>query len=259
MIIPKGYNPSTPVPLVLALHPLGGQGNSGEQFLKAWHLDELADSKGFLLVAPNGIISKEGRFWNATDACCDFYGTGVDDVAYLTSIIAEVLDRFLVDAKRIYIVGYSAGGAMAHRMACDASIRVAAIVSMAAAGWNDGGRCKPASPVAILEVHGTADEVVLYDGGGPVRPDAGTYPAAVDTIDAWATRNGCSGSLTKTDEGFHLDARKPEMKTTVARHGGCPAGASVELWTMNGTAHYTELSPSWPEAMWAFLAANPTP
>ena len=38
------------------------------------------------------------------------------------------------------------------------STRVAAIVSLEGATWNAPARCTPARPVAVLEVHGDADE-----------------------------------------------------------------------------------------------------
>lgn len=257
--VPRNYDPAVPAPLVIALHPLGGTGPSGAQFAEHWGLDRLADAKGLLLVAPDGTTSPEGRFWNATDACCDFHDAGVDDSGYLSAIIDDVSARFRVDAKRVYVVGYSSGAAMAHRIACDDSAKIAAVVSMAGAVWKDPSRCNPSTPVAVVEVHGNADEVVHYEGGGPVRPGMGVYPGAAETVAIWARKNGCTGALAPTSEVFHFDARRPAAETRVARYQGCPAGGDIELWTMDGTGHYTDLLPAWTEAMLQFLATHPKP
>ena len=51
----------------------------------------------------------------------------------------------------------------------------------------------------------------------------------------------------------------PGAETTVTQGTGCPAGGAVELWRMEGVEHIPALTPGWPAAVWAFLAANPKP
>ena len=44
-----------------------------------------------MLVMPDGKVNTLGyQYWNATDACCDIFGSGVDDVAYIAGLIEEV-------------------------------------------------------------------------------------------------------------------------------------------------------------------------
>ena len=93
---------------------------------------------GFLYAFPDGTRDRLGnRFWNASDACCDLFQSGVDDVAYLTAVIDDMSARFHVDAKRIHLVGHSNGGFMSHRYACDRAERVAAFVSLAGDNYKD--------------------------------------------------------------------------------------------------------------------------
>ena len=97
---------------------------------------KLADQYGFLLVAPDGNREPggyENRFWNASDACCDFFSTEVDDSAYVADIIKEVKAQFTVDNNRIYLVGHSNGGFMSYRAAYEHSNTIAAIASLAGA------------------------------------------------------------------------------------------------------------------------------
>ena len=70
---------------------------------------DIANDNGFLFIAPTGSVNPEGNtFWNASDACCDFFSTEVDDSAYVADIIKEVKAQFTVDNNRIYLVGHSA-------------------------------------------------------------------------------------------------------------------------------------------------------
>src|SRR5205814_4362028 len=120
-----------------------------------------------LVAAPDGLQERSGRgahFWNDTDACCDFAHTGVDDVAYLDAVIADMRARYRVDDARIFLLGYSNGGFMAHRLLCDRASTFAAAASVAGSAWKDPARCRPAAPASLLEVHGDADEMVLYQG-----------------------------------------------------------------------------------------------
>ncbi len=115
---------------------------------------------------PDGTPDRaDRRFWSATDACCDFGGANVDDVAYLTAVIDDVAARYAIDPKRVWVAGISNGGFMAHRLACERADKIAAIVSFAGATWADPARCAPTAPVSVLEVHGAADPVVRYEGG----------------------------------------------------------------------------------------------
>ena len=61
----------------------------------------------FTVGTPDGTLDGDGnRFWNATDACCDFEGRGVDDVAYLTAVIADITQ---INENVMYEVGYAHG------------------------------------------------------------------------------------------------------------------------------------------------------
>jgi polyhydroxybutyrate depolymerase len=195
--VPAGYAQGTPAPLLLLLHGYNGDAAGIEEYL---NLRPVADQAGVILAIPEGVKDKEGgRFWNAAPVCCDFYGAGVDDSAYLSQLIEDLQARYSVDPRRIYIAGFSNGGFMAHRMACDHADMVAGIVSMAGMGLIDQAACVPARPVAVLQIHGDADTGVLYEGGGMNDLN---YPSARQTVEDWAKRNGCA---TTPREGPALD------------------------------------------------------
>ena len=110
-----------------------------------------SDQEGFLYLHPDGTTDCLGDpFWNATDACCNFCGSSVDDVAFLSAVLDAIEAQFTVDPRRIFLIGHSNGGFMSYRMACEHADRVAAIASLAGATWFDPLDCGP-SGVAKAE------------------------------------------------------------------------------------------------------------
>ncbi len=161
--VPPSYEKSQPAPLLIVLHGYGSSGASHEAY---FHLQQEAERRGFLTAYPNGTPDSVGnQFWNATDACCDFHRTGVDHVGYLDDVITAIEAAVAVDPQRIYLVGHSNGGFMSFRMACADADRIAAIVSLAGATFANTADCRPTEPVAVLDIHGTADDTVTFTGG----------------------------------------------------------------------------------------------
>jgi polyhydroxybutyrate depolymerase len=239
-------------PLLVYLHGLGGSGNEA---LANPALRALAERGRMVLVAPDGNIDRQGRrFWYAGPACCNQDGKAVNDVARLEALIAHWAERPEIDPTRVYIVGFSNGGFMAHRLACFMDDRLAAVVSLGGAGRAHDEACAPRSPIAVLEVHGDADPIVRYGGGRVLGERAfDPHPSAPDTFRDWAERLGCVGAPTVT--AVDLDPRLPGPETEIAGHADCPLGA-VELWTVRGGGHQVG-TPAILERVGAWLAAHP--
>ena len=100
VFVPAGYDPQDPAPLVMLLHGYGASGALQEAYMQ---FRSLQDQYGFLYLHPNGTTdAANNRFWNATDACCDFGASGVDDSAYLRAMLDAVENQLAVDPRRIY-------------------------------------------------------------------------------------------------------------------------------------------------------------
>jgi polyhydroxybutyrate depolymerase len=270
--VPSSYDGSTPTPAVLVLPGFTNDAFDQEEYFK---LGRAALARGVLLVLVSGTRNPDGNpFWNATDACCDFYRQGPDDVAYLDAVLDDLARRFRVDTRRVWLVGHSNGGFMAHRYACERSRRVAGFVSLAGAGWFDPARCRPEVAVAALQVHGDADSTIRPGGGTLDDPEirrhwstAGIalpkelnltrYPAARASLEPWRRKGGC-GPTAVANEPLDLDTKLPGAETTVERWPGCRGGA-VELWTIRGGGHGPDLAPDWGERILGFLADHPKP
>ena len=242
------------MPLVLMLHGYTANGALQEGYFK---ITPLAESRGFLYVHPDSTQDavNGAHFWNATDACCNFHASTVDDSAYLKSVIEQVQKTYNVDPKRIFLMGHSNGGFMSYRMACDHADTIAAIASLAGSTWNDDAKCAPKAPINVLQIHGTDDELVKYAGGTFAAP----YPSAQVTTIKWAKLEGCSAGATTQPVPLDLDRDLPGAETTAYAYTGCSAGGSVALWSIAGGHHSPHLSDTFSAQVIDYLLAHPKP
>jgi len=251
--IPSSYSKGTSLPLVVLLHGYGATGAMQESYMK---FESVAETNKFILVYPDGTVDSSGRrFWNATDACCDFSSAVADDV-YLLSILKEMESNYSIDAKRIYFVGHSNGGFMSYRMACKYPDRIAAIASLAGASYFKTTDCGAKSPVSVLQVHGTKDGTILYDGGQILGT---SYPGAVASASQWATFNQCTQNAVTRSTKFDLEPNIAGDETSVTAWTNCQNSSEVELWTMEGAAHIPTLKSTFATKIWEFFAAHPKP
>ena len=253
VFVPSSYSASTAMPLVVLLHGFGATGVIQEAYFQ---LQPLAESRGFLYVHPDGTINAiNKRFWNATNACCGF-GSTVDDVAYLTALVKDVQSSYNVDPKRTFFVGHSNGGFMSYRMACDRADMVAAIVSLAGATWDDNTKCNPSEPVSVLQIHGTADGTIGFEGGTLLGND---HPGARETVASWSANNGCTGSATELPTLLDLEANIAGDESIATQFSGCPVGGAVELWVIPDASHIPAVSTTFGADIIDFLFAHPKP
>lgn len=220
-------------PLLIALH---GLGDSGQPFAAALGLPQLAAQLGVVWAAPDGTRDDQGRrFWNAGKECCDFGARGTEDVAFLEQLIARAERELGTDPKRVVLLGFSNGGFMAHRAACELDRRIAALVSIAGARPQGLAACRAEPPPAVFHVHGTADSVVLYEGGHLFRRSAlPEHLSARESVAPWAKQSSCR-SGPELVERLDLSPRVAGDETRRERFVGCRA--PVESWTIEGGTH----------------------
>ena len=253
--VPTSYDPGVPTPLVILLH---GYSSNSAAIGAFFNIAPVAEAHGLIYAAPDGTIDAvNNRFWNATDACCDFNGSGVDDSGYLRSLVEAIAARYNIDDRRVYFAGLSNGGFMSYRMACDHADLVAGIVSVSGATFNNRTDCTPTEPVHVLEIHGTNDSVILYLGnfifGVP-------YPSAIQSVETWAGYNGCGLTAVSPSGSLDLDANILGAETTVRQYpAGCPRGGSAELWTVNGGPHVLSGTPDFGELVVQHLLTHQKP
>jgi polyhydroxybutyrate depolymerase len=241
------------VPLIVFLHGLGG---SGAELSAGLHLKEFSDRLGFAFFAPDGMLDNSGRrFWNASASCCNFDHLSVDHVGLLRSWILEALKNPKLDPKRVYLVGYSNGGFLAHRAACELGSLLRGIFSIGGAGPNQPKTCHPDLVPNIVEIHAEDDAIVPFKGGylfaDRSRPP---HPSAEATLRAWRKLAGCAEPARATGD-LDLDPRIPGAETQIWSYPGCTA-SSVELWRIRGGSHASGLSRSSVLAIWERIVAE---
>lgn len=255
--VPAGYDSTRPYPLIVVLHGFSAYGYVQLLYLG---FDKLVEEQDVLVVAPDGTANPDGnRFWNATDACCDFYGSEVDDAAYLTGLVRDISAEYHVDAKRKYLAGHSNGGFMSYRLACDHADVFAGIVSLAGSTFDDVVRCSPSEPVSVLQVHGTDDDTVPYEGFQEGTLLKRAYPGAKDAVEHWRTYNGCSGEVVAQAAPINLVNALDGEETGRLRATGCPGEVGVELWTIEEGSHVPILNGEFAHRVWEWMSAHPKP
>lgn len=254
VFVPSSYDPASPTPLILLLHGYTGSGESQEAY---FGFEPLAESRGFLYVHPDGTVDARGeQYWNATDACCSFGSDVPDDEAYLLLIIDQVSADYNVDPNAVFFAGHSNGGFMSYRMACRHADKIAGVASLAGATFADTADCAPSEPVSVLQVHGTDDEVIAYDGGSIL---GSTYPSARQTVDSWAAYNSCDATPTSTEDALDLDGSIDGADSDVDALAGCEQDVAVELWTIDGGRHVPPVTTEFSASVVDFLLAHPKP
>lgn len=156
--IPSNYNNQNSVPVVFCLH---GLGDNIDNF-KGIGMHVIGDTAGFITIYPEAMSSMFGTAWNSGASYMGFVlNSTVNDVGFLMAIMDSLQANYNIDMQRIYFCGFSMGGFMSQRMACEMSNKVAAIASVAGT-IGTSLTCNPSIAVPICHFHGRADSQVSY-------------------------------------------------------------------------------------------------
>jgi len=248
--IPTAYQSTQRLPVILAFHGHGGNATSEES---STGFSQFADQQHFIAVYPQGLPdSNDGGipFW-ASAGPIDY---GIDESHFVSNMLDDLQQRFCIDPQRIYATGMSNGGGMTNYLACRLAGRIAAFAPVAGNYYALPGGCHPNRPVPILEVHGTADTVVPYNGIPASESPSWPLPSVPQWLQEWATRDGCSTGPT-------IFLRIPQS-VTAEQWTNCQGGVTVIHYRMENGGH------SWPqtlgthpitEVMWQFFQQYPLP
>ena len=260
--IPPSYDGVSRASLVLVFH---GYGSGGIQAVEAAsNMTQKADQEGFIVVYPQGTGGTPS--WNAGHCCGEALAQNVDDVGFIRALIIELEDNLRVDPKKVYAAGISNGGAMVHRLGAELSDQLAAIAVVSGVL---GGKAtadsplfippKPTHAVSVIIFHGTADQLVPYEGGHGVAAGGDRIDLSVsDAVYFWVAADNCSiFAQIETSLGGQV------IKEV---HSGGDNGTEVVLYTIVNGGH------AWPgvttadepsrrvpatDLIWEFFAAHP--
>ena len=168
---PSSWNQGQELPLLILLH---GLTQTGAGVMGITGFNEIAEQHNFIVCYPDGI----NNAWNAN---MNVTVSTADDKGFIETLTHYFQDNFNTDPLKQYLCGFSNGGFMSHKMACESSECFAAIATISG-NMSDTtySNCTPQFSPAILHIHGTADAIVPFNGG------AATGVSVDQTMQKWA-------------------------------------------------------------------------
>lgn len=227
--IPRGYEASTPMPLVLGFH---GNGSDGAEFQNYTGLPTLPA----ITVFPDGDLNDGKRSWQGAP-----YAGDADDVAFVSDLLDSIESEHCIDLNRVFATGKSNGGGMVSVLACHLRDRFSAFAPVAGAYYPQATEgCDYSTPTPILAIHGTGDETMHYDGGHRQGED---YPGVREWIRPWAEASGCRKPTERTigRKGEDVTRTRWTMCESGAESSGIAGrsgrSAQVELYSVTDGGH----------------------
>ncbi|MEN1940772.1 PHB depolymerase family esterase [Luteimonas sp. MJ174] len=245
--IPRGLD-TTDAPLLLMLH---GCTQTPEDFSRGTRMNMLADEQGYVVAWPAQSVERNpNRCWNWFRGSDQQRGQG--EPAILAALTRQLVATYGLDARRVYVAGLSAGGAMAAVLAGTHPDVFAAIgvhsglpVGLAndmpsafAAMRKGGGRCSHpraagAAAVPAIVFHGDSDTTV-HPGNGQ-----GVVEQSLGNGGGSGSRDG-SGSGTAgdpTSSTVERDTRPGGRSSTRTVHRTSDGRIAAEHWVVHGAGH----------------------
>ncbi|MBQ4804716.1 T9SS type A sorting domain-containing protein [Aquimarina sp. MMG015] len=222
LYVPAIYSSDKPAPLVFNFH--GYTSNANDQMFYG-DFRSIADTEGFLIVHPMGTVDNSGN----THFNVGWGTSAIDDVGYTEALIDEISSNYTINAGRIYSTGMSNGGFMSYKLACELSERIAAIASVTGTmNKNQPATCNPSHQIPVMEIHGTSDPTVPYEGANWIE-------STPDVMSFWANFNNCetSAEITNLPDTAPNDGSTVEYQ--VFKNGD--NGARVEHYKINNGGH----------------------
>ena len=239
--VPKSYDGSRKVPLVLFLHGGAGDADIGSRT----GVTPLADKYGFIVVYPEGI----NKHWNDGRDSVRYreHDAKIDDVAFIRALVKSLQTRYKIDAGKIFAAGASNGGFMSHRLALEMSdVFSGAGIFIATLGKPLKEKFRPQFPVSMFFMNGTEDPLIPYDGGEVTvdfaprlkrkQPSRGICVSTEEAVGLWVQRNKLGGSVPQVEQ--IPDKDQADGCTAESTTWSDPnAAASVVLYRVEGGGH----------------------
>ncbi len=236
---PADLSASTPVPLVILLH---GTGSSPQSLISWSRFDALANQQRFVVAS---LSSGANQSWLSAE-----WMNSEADVEYISGEITSLEKSQNIDPSRVFVIGFSSGGAMAYRVGCELPQQVAGIGVVSAVFAMP--HCSPSRPVTVMGIFGTADAVPF---NGSPQAEA---PAV--SIARWRNFDSCPTTPVVTGSGV--------VSTQIWQP--CAGGSAIAYTVIQGGVHTWSGAPGLPPsspnaqlnataALWDFLSAHPRP
>lgn len=212
--VPSSYSDAEATPVLFMLH---GMGDDINNFFTATRIQNVAEEQGWIVVCPQALefnytipmlgSQNFGACWNVGSTVpveFNMYGVpfnfdvtvseGVDDEGFLLAALEATKAEYNVDQDKIFFAGFSLGGFMSHRMAINHGDIINSIAAVSGVIGNDLTDLTPIANVNVLQIFGTSDEMISYDGGMISLQSLGSYNLGLpveQTVEYWRAFNQC--------------------------------------------------------------------
>lgn len=181
-------------PVVFALH---GPGSTANSMQRSGHMIEEAEKRGYIVVIPDGSERGEysGRFWNAEPFLAETEDYNLmSDEDFFVMLIRHLEREGVIDHGRVFAAGFSMGGMMAYKVACQMPERFSAVAVVAGALMSKD--CDPTMPVSVFQIHSMGDERIPFFGGETAAAPGIVWPSVMSTIRDWKKSLTCGEDTT---------------------------------------------------------------
>ncbi|HUJ94109.1 MAG TPA: PHB depolymerase family esterase [Terriglobales bacterium] len=224
--------------------------------LRGWK--DVADRFGFVLYAPTSTWNPKTKSWMWNAYNMDFLfpaSSPPDDSGFLRSNIQQIIGTYSINPKRVFVIGSSSGGFMAHRVGIESGDLVAAIASLSGQLWYaDPTLPSPSGPVSLFECHGAKDTFVPSCGGTKAIWGKTKEPFASmdDDLNFWLQTDGLPPNpspFCTAEGGSFTGVPYVDEKTA--------SGVEVLMYLDYENGHPCEAY--WPQIVWGFFLTHAKP
>ncbi|CAN5875806.1 hypothetical protein BH23GEM9_BH23GEM9_07980 [soil metagenome] len=167
LYVPRGYRPQHAAPLIVALHGLGS--NPG-QVIRYQGLTDLAEERGYIVVAPMGYNTRgwygsrgPGRVAGFGAAASDPENLGELSEQDVLNVLTLVRAEFDIDARRIYLFGHSMGGGGTLHFGMKYPDVWAALAPVAPAIYSSPDGLAAMTHIPVIMIQGDRDRLVSVE------------------------------------------------------------------------------------------------
>ena len=213
--LPADFDINRSYPVVFCFHGFGGTKEFGE-----WQIGSLINQKEIIGIYPQGVQ----RSWNT--------GMGevpstADDVGFTLEMLKWIKNEINIDENRIYTMGYSNGGTISYRLVLETDV-FAAMGSISASMFLGQIVNAEAEKVSVIQVHGSEDKKVPYEGGESSALDI-SFESALKSMELWAEHNGLN---------IEPEIDRSIDEVIIYRFGKEDNPLEVVLYTLEGATHH---------------------
>ncbi|UJF22817.1 alpha/beta hydrolase family esterase [Shewanella sp. OMA3-2] len=176
------YKPNAEIKgIALFLH---GAPGTPQKVAGIFDAKSLTNERQLLSVSPQGSNNAWG--WDSENSD----NGGTIDTDFISSLLTQVRAENNITSDKVYVFGYSAGGFMGYKLACEIPEQITAVVSLAGQFRGSFDQCTTSTAVTLHHFHSPQDSDVPTWGR-----TVGNIQSVTDTLAHWRQINGCSDTV----------------------------------------------------------------